>query len=124
MGNGSALQITGSTVFAPFEGHVESLPETGYQVALHSPTGLKLWIQIGSQTYHLMGEKCVRLVERGEMVKAGTPLMNINPVWLKSKNIDPVCFVVVRNTKRIRALVPGINKRVIALEDPLYKLYL
>ncbi len=124
LGNGVAIQVTGSTLFAPFEGRIEALPETGYEVTLHSPTGLKLWMQVGSHTQNLMGEKCQRLVGKGFNVKAGAPLMNINPVWLKAKGIEPVCLVMVRNTKRIRALVPAINKRVIALEDPLFELYL
>ncbi|MCW8090642.1 PTS sugar transporter subunit IIA [Alteromonas sp. ASW11-130] len=123
LGDGCAIRVTGNTLYAPCDARVETVPETGYEVLLQASSGLKLWIKISAFTHHLMGEKCQRLVGREEQVKAGTPLMNINPVWLKSKGIEPVFLIVVRNTNSIRALVPANNKYLVALEDHLFELY-
>ncbi|MCW8108797.1 PTS glucose transporter subunit IIA [Alteromonas ponticola] len=123
MGDGSAIRVTGSTLYAPLDARIEAIPETGYEIMLRSAAGLKLWIRIGASTHHLMGEKCQRLVCVGDEVAAGSPLMNINPIWLKSKGIEPICMVTVRNTKSLRALVPANNMRLVALEDPLYDVY-
>ncbi|NMH58777.1 PTS glucose transporter subunit IIA [Alteromonas ponticola] len=123
LGDGCAVRVTGNTVFAPLNAQVDAFPETGYDITLKIAPGLRLQIKITTSAHRLMGEKCQKCVTKGAHVKAGEPLMHVNPVWLKSKGIDPLCFITLRGSASLRALVPATGKHVVALEDSLFTLY-
>ncbi|OFC72350.1 PTS glucose transporter subunit IIA [Alteromonas confluentis] len=119
-----AFRYSGHTVFAPADCLIESIPESGYELKVKTGYGLKLWINLLPHPHHLMGEKCERLVKRGQKVKAGTPLMHLQPQWLKQQGFEPTGVICVRNGDKCKAVVASHLQQFVAAEDPLIHIYI
>ncbi len=79
MGDGIAIEPTGDTVVAPADATVSAvMADTGHACGLTFANGMELLIHIGIDTVDMNGDGFTVLIEEGQKVKAGTPLIRFD----------------------------------------------
>ena len=78
MGDGIAIDPLNDTLHAPCAGQVIQVARTGHAVTLRAANGAELLLHLGLDTVELQGEGFVLLVEEGQQVHAGQPLLRVD----------------------------------------------
>jgi len=97
MGDGVAVDPLGEVLQAPADGTIISIPDTAHAATLRLENGAELLIHIGLETVALGGAGFRALVRAGDMVKAGTPLIEIDLAEVGKRARSLVTPIVVAN---------------------------
>ena len=97
MGPGIAIEPTGETVVAPADAVVGHVFETGHAVALVLRGGVELLIHVGVDTVDMKGDGFRTLVQQGQEVTAGTPLLRFDLAKIRAAGHPAVTPVIVLN---------------------------
>lgn len=106
-GDGIGIDITGDTIVAPADGEITLLFKTKHAFAMTLAHGIEILVHIGIETVALNGEGFEQLVNQGDTVKAGTPILKIDREFIKSKGcplVSPVLITNIDSTKSLKAL--------------------
>lgn len=87
MGDGIAIQSSGDVVVAPADCEICLFPKTKHAIGLKLENGVEVLIHIGLDTVELKGEGFTQLVQVGERVKMGTPLLKIDRKFAESQGV-------------------------------------
>ena len=113
MGAGVAVTPTDSFVYAPEDGEVVFVFDTGHAIGFRTDTGISLLLHVGIDTVKLNGQGFEPLVENGQKVKRGTPMLKLDLAYLKEHApslASPIlCTDIVENQK-VRILKTGSIK--------------
>jgi glucose-specific phosphotransferase system IIA component len=111
MGDGFAIKPTNGLVLSPVKGKVMIAFPTKHAVGLISEDGLEILVHVGIDTVKLKGEGFELLIEEGDTVKVGTPLLKVDLAYVEAQatsSITPVVFtnlkgqtIVVHNTTAV-----------------------
>ncbi|SHF14655.1 PTS system IIA component, Glc family [Seinonella peptonophila] len=104
LGDGVAIQPAEGEVVAPIEGEVVTIPPTKHAIGIRSPQGVEILIHIGLDTVQLKGEGFETLVEEGQRVSVGQPLLRFQLDLLQAKGLNTVTPVVITDTKGDRSV--------------------
>jgi PTS system beta-glucosides-specific IIC component len=104
LGKSAAVIPSVGKIISPVDGVVENLPETHHAVFLESG-GVELLIHIGIDTMKLKGRHFKALVNEGERVSKGAPLIEFDIAQIKNAGFDPVVVMVVANSDDFREIV-------------------
>lgn len=85
MGEGVAFRFEGSQVCAPCDGKICMIAETKHAFGLVNDDGVEVIIHIGLDTVNLNGEGFRVLVKENQTVKRGTPVIELDREFFKSK---------------------------------------
>lgn len=96
-GDGIAIEPTNDIIVAPCDGELSLVFETKHAFALTLENGIELLVHIGLDTVSLNGEGFEQLVNAGEKVKAGTPIIKINRDLILSKGLKLITPVLITN---------------------------
>ncbi|MGO3505373.1 MAG: PTS sugar transporter subunit IIA, partial [Brachybacterium tyrofermentans] len=102
MGPGVAIEPTDGEVVAPAAGTVGHVFPTGHAVALVLEDGVELLIHVGVDTVQMKGEGFTTLVEAGQKVSAGTPLLRADLSAIRVAGHPAVTPILVMNDKDAR----------------------
>ena len=83
MGEGFGINPTEGEVVSPIEGKVDNVFPTKHAVGLKADNGLELLVHIGLDTVQLDGEGFKVLVESGDTVNVGDPLIRFDLEYIK-----------------------------------------
>jgi len=97
LGPGIAVEPTGDTVVAPAAGRVETIFPTGHAVGLVLDDGTEVLIHIGLDTVEMAGDGFEALVEAGQIVDEGTPLVRVDLDKVRAAGHPTVTPIVVLN---------------------------
>lgn len=97
LGQGVAIEPTDNIIYSPIEGTVETIFETKHAIGLKSADGLELLIHIGMDTVNLKGDGFKQLIEVGQKVQIGTPLMEVDFAKIKATGYEIVTPMVITN---------------------------
>lgn len=97
LGQGVAIEPTDNIIYSPIEGTVETIFETKHAIGLKSADGLELLIHIGMDTVNLKGDGFKQLIEVGQKVQIGTPLMEVDFAKIKAAGYEVVTPMVITN---------------------------
>ncbi|RAP76280.1 PTS sugar transporter subunit IIA [Paenibacillus montanisoli] len=97
MGDGVAIEPSEGLVVAPFDGVISHLIDTHHAVIVEHASGLQLLIHIGINTVALKGEGYKALVQTGDTVKSGQPLIEFNPEFIRKSGYSTVTPIIVVN---------------------------
>lgn len=97
LGQGVAIEPTDNIIYSPIEGTVETIFETRHAIGLKSADGLELLIHIGMDTVNLKGDGFKQLIEVGQKVQIGTPLMEVDFAKIKAAGYEIVTPMVITN---------------------------
>lgn len=83
MGDGAVVTPTDPLVYAPEDGEVSFVFETGHAIGFVTDSGVSLLIHIGIDTVNLGGQGFEVLVKSGQKVKKGQELMRLDLKYLR-----------------------------------------
>nr|BFD39830.1 phosphoenolpyruvate--protein phosphotransferase [Pseudomonas sp. FFPRI_1] len=86
MGDGIAIDPLNDTLHAPCAGQVIQVARTGHALTLRAANGAELLLHLGLDTVELQGEGFALLVEEGQQVSAGQPLL-----WVDLDHVAQHC---------------------------------
>ena len=106
LGKGVAIRPVQGKVFAPFDGTVDMMFDTGHAVNLISADGVELLIHVGLDTVKLKGQHYTAHVQNGDTVKKGQLLMEFDAAAIAAAGYDVITPVVVCNTGDFASVTP------------------
>ena len=110
MGDGAVVTPTGTVISAPEDGEVCFVFETKHAVGFMTDTGISMLIHVGIDTVKLDGKGFEVLVENGQKVKKGEPMLKLDLEYLKANApsiATPVICTELEDNQRIRLLKEG-----------------
>lgn len=113
MGRGIAIIPDEGTLYAPADGTVIVLADTGHAVGMKTDAGTEVLMHIGIDTVALEGKPFTARVKLGDHVTAGQPLMDIDLEYIRAQGLDTATPVIVTNTAdyaSVEALADGSVK--------------
>ena len=88
-------------VCAPVDGTITMIFKTRHAFGMKTADGLDLLIHIGIDTVELKGEGFTKLVDKGDVVRAGTPIIAVESEKLRERGINLITPVVCPTAKQI-----------------------
>ncbi len=110
MGDGAVVEPLDSIVKAPEDGEICFVFETKHAIGFLTDSGISLLIHVGIDTVKLNGEGFEILVENGQKVKKGTPMLKLDLDYLKKHApsiVSPVICTELEENQKIRLLKEG-----------------
>ncbi len=98
LGDGVAIRPHEGKVVAPCDARVETVIESRHAIGLACANGAELLIHVGLNTVNLQGEHFRPLVKEGDIVKAGTPLLEFDKEAIERAGYDLTTPVLVINS--------------------------
>lgn len=111
MGDGIAFVYDGDTVLAPCSGEISVVADTRHAVGMVSDEGLELLIHVGVDTVALNGKGFTALVQMGQKVSAGTPLLKLDRAFLDTQKVNLITSMVFTNEDELAELKIGQTDR-------------
>lgn len=121
MGDGAAVTPNDPYVRAPEDGEVAFVFDTKHAIGFVTASGISLLIHVGIDTVKLNGEGFEALVESGQEVKKGDPMLKLDLDYLKGHApsiVSPVLCTELEDNQRIRLLKQGQIKA----GEPLFEI--
>lgn len=97
LGKGAAVIPTDGRVVSPVNGKVLGIFRTCHAVTLQSEDGAEILIHIGLDTVKLAGEHFTPHVKKGDAIKAGDLLIEMNLAAVKAAGYNTITPVVICN---------------------------
>lgn len=110
MGDGAVVTPTDSIVRAPEDGEVVFVFETKHAIGFQTNSGISLLIHVGIDTVKLNGAGFKVLVENGQSVKKGDPMLELNLDYLKANApsvTSPILCTELEANQKVRLLKEG-----------------
>jgi glucose-specific phosphotransferase system IIBC component len=104
MGDGFAIKPVNGEVVSPVDGTIVTLFPTRHAIGIRSETGREILIHFGIDTVNLQGEGFEALVQEGDKVKAGQPILRVNLDMVAAKvpsTITPIVFTNLAQGEQI-----------------------
>lgn len=98
LGKGAAIVPEKGVIYAPFDGKVDVMFETGHAVGLVGENGVELLVHIGIDTVNLERKYFSPKKAAGDVVKKGDVLIEFDIEKIKEAGYDVTTPVIVSNT--------------------------
>lgn len=121
MGDGAVVTPEDQFVRAPEDGEVAFVFDTKHAIGFVTDSGISLLIHVGIDTVKLNGEGFEALVESGQTVKKGDPMLKLDLEYLKANApsiTSPVLCTELEDNQRIHLLQEGQIKA----GEPLFEI--
>ncbi|MEG0286228.1 MAG: beta-glucoside-specific PTS transporter subunit IIABC [Vagococcus sp.] len=110
VGKGIGVVPTGNQVVAPFKGKITMTTPTNHAIGIVSESGVEVLVHIGIDTVSLNGEGFERLVNEGDVVEAGIPLLTFDKKLIENKGFSLFSPVVITNTPNFLDVVVAVKE--------------
>ena len=110
MGDGAVVTPVDPVVTAPEDGEVCFVFETKHAIGFQTDSGISVLIHMGIDTVKLNGKGFEVLVENGQKVKKGEPMLKLDIEYLKANApsiVSPVLCTELEDNQKIRLLKDG-----------------
>ncbi|UCQ55036.1 N-acetylglucosamine-specific PTS transporter subunit IIBC [Edwardsiella tarda] len=122
VGDGVAVRPTSNIVVAPANGTVVKIFNTNHAFCLETDEGAEVVVHMGIDTVALNGEGFKRLVNEGDVVKVGQPVLDMDLDYLNAHARSMISPVVVSNIDEFGGIGAQASGQVVAGESKLYTL--
>lgn len=122
IGKGVGIIPSNGSIYAPFSGTIEMVFPTLHAFGMKSSDGKELLVHIGIDTVELQGHGFKAHIKKGDKVRQGQKLMDVDLDYLTSKGKDTTTMLIVTNWQDYKSLnvvdTKEVSKgdRVITLE--------
>ncbi len=116
LGEGVAIEPTGSKVVAPSDAKVKAVFPTGHAVALHTNDGLDVLIHVGLETYKLDGRHFKVHASEGDEVKQGDVLIEFDAEALRDEGYDITAPILICNAVEFSSIKGNVGDTVSELD--------
>ena len=110
MGDGAAVTPEEPVIYAPEDGEVCFIFDTKHAIGFLTDTGISVLLHIGIDTVKLNGKGFEVLVENGQKVKKGDPMLKLDMEYIKSHApsiVSPILCTELEDNQKIRLLTEG-----------------
>ncbi len=97
MGAGVGINPTDETVYAPFDGVISTVAESKHAIGLTGAGDMEVLIHVGIDTVAMNGEGFDVLINDGDTVKAGQPLLRFSKEKIAAANHPDIVVVLLVN---------------------------
>ncbi|WP_067726040.1 glucose-specific PTS transporter subunit IIBC [Oceanobacillus damuensis] len=104
MGDGFAIDPSEGLVVSPVNGKIINVFPTKHAIGIQSERGKEILIHVGLDTVNLKGEGFELLIEEGQEVKAGQPLLKADLSYISKhakSTITPIVFTNLGEAEKI-----------------------
>ncbi|MBM6439844.1 PTS glucose transporter subunit IIA [Lacticaseibacillus rhamnosus] len=98
MGQGIAIEPEENVVKSPVAGTLSLVYPTGHAIGITSDKGAEILIHIGIDTVNLKGKHFKALIEQGQKVTVGTPLVEFDYQAIQAAGYAPTVMMIVTNS--------------------------
>lgn len=112
LGKGIAVMPQDGKIYAPADGVISATFETKHAIGLTTDKGVEILIHIGIDTVKLDGRPFVQYVTKGQTVKQGDLLLEVDLTQIKEAGLDATTMVVVTNSSNYLEIIPTQQKNV------------
>ena len=112
LGDGIAIEPTDGELVAPADGEISSTFETHHAVGMTTTDGAELLMHIGIDTVKLGGKHFTYLVNEGDKVRKGQPLIRFDIEAIKAEGYPVTTPLIVCNTDEYAAVTPKASGTV------------
>lgn len=98
MGEGVAFIISEELICAPCDGVITLIPSTLHAFGITTKTGCEILVHVGLDTVNLQGQGFKKLVEQGQTVKRGTPILKVDLKFMEENQINLTTPMVITNS--------------------------
>ena len=112
LGDGVAVIPEKGCVYAPFDGEVEMVYDTGHAIGLVREDGMEVLIHVGINTVELGGKYYTAKVSNGQKIKKGDLLLEFDMDEIAKAGYSPVTPVIVTNSDEYEGLTRKEHGRV------------
>lgn len=117
LGQGVAIEPSGSCVVAPADSKIEAIFPTGHAVALHTCDGLDVLIHIGLNTEQLNGRHFKVHAAVGDAVTQGDVLIEFDREAIEAEGFDPVAPILICNSVEFDSIKGRVGEQVSELDE-------
>lgn len=100
LGKGAAIVPEKGVIYAPFDGKIDMMFETGHAVGIVGDDGIELLVHIGIDTVNLEGKYFTPKKVTGDVVKKGDILIEFDIKKIKEAGYDVTTPVIISNTEQ------------------------
>ncbi len=114
MGDGFAIEPNNGHVLSPVDGTITTLLDSKHAVGITAENGLEIIVHFGMDTVNLQGEGFTALVQEGDTITAGQPMLTVDFATVKGKVpsvITPIVFTNLPAGKVVTVQEGQIVKR-------------
>ena len=104
MGEGFGINPTEGEVVSPIEGKVDNVFPTKHAVGLKAENGLELLVHIGLDTVQLDGKGFEVLVESGDDIKIGDPLIRFDLEYINNNAKSIISPIIITNSDQTESI--------------------
>lgn len=122
VGDGLAIKPGSGTVVAPLNGTVVKIFETHHAFCLISEEGVEVIVHMGLDTVSLQGQGFTCLINEGDNVVTGQPVLEMDLDYLNTHAKSMVSPVVVSNIEDYSGLKMLAGSQVVAGETAIYEI--
>ena len=119
MGSGVAIEPTGSTVRAPFDGRVVTVLPSKHAIGLKSDDGVEILIHVGLDTVGLKGAPFTTHVQKGDRVTTGDLLIEFDRDAITDADLALTTPIIVTNSKAFGEILPVPRNATVSGDDLL-----
>ena len=119
MGDGAVVTPKDAIVHAPEDGEVAFVFDTKHAIGFLTDSGVSLLIHLGIDTVKLDGAGFEALVEAGQKVKKGEPMLKLDLDYLKEHApsiVSPVLCTELEDNQKVRLLKILLKKVIIPMK--------
>ena len=105
MGEGFGINPTEGEVVSPIEGKVDNVFPTKHAVGLKAENGLELLVHIGLDTVQLDGKGFEVLVESGDDIKIGDPLIRFDLEYINNNAKSIISLLLLQTLIKLNQFI-------------------
>ncbi|AUM96621.1 TPA: PTS glucose transporter subunit IIA [Clostridium botulinum] len=101
-GDGVAIECEDNTIVAPANGVISLIFKTNHAFGITLEDGTELLVHIGIDTVKLEGKGFERLLQEGDKVKVGDPIIRIDREFIKAEGYSLITPVLITNPDNVK----------------------